>query len=54
MKVPKLFAALGPQPLSKLDILSPNLAEFRQLLANLEDAECTKLFRKFEGETMRI
>lgn len=52
LKVPKLFAAFGPNPLAKVDIFSPNLAELREFVANLdgiEREECTQFVDNFEG-----
>lgn len=44
LKVQKLFAALGPNPLAKLHAMSPNIAELREFIVNLdiESSEKTK------------
>ena len=53
LKMPKLFAAFGPNPLAKVDIFSPNLAELREFVANLNETErkeCSQFLDNFEGK----
>jgi hypothetical protein len=51
--IPKLFDAFGPQPLTKVDVFSPNLAELRMFVVNLVDGEekakCRHFLNSLEG-----
>lgn len=50
IKVSKLFEALGPNALNRLEIISPNMQELEALAAQLNDeGESEKFVRQLKG-----